>query len=99
MTTAALLMLPLLALPLLLLPLLPLTTEAILTKTGRQPSILFIMSDDLRYDVYMTPGPSAAYKTFPYHLPNLERLMSTGVTFSYAFSNYPSWCATLPPRH
>ena len=65
---------------------------AIKTPTGRRPSIMLIISDDMRYDAYLTPGPSPLYTQFPYRLPSVEQsLLRNGVMFEYAYANFPSW--------
>ena len=61
--------------------------ESLLTPSGRQPSLLYIISDDLRYDSVLDPN-STMYR--PYSLPNIQSLMANGMTFDNAMSNFAS---------
>ena len=56
----------------------------------QRPNILFITTDQQRYDTIRAAG-------FPYmHTPNLDRLMREGCTFSQAYSPNP---VCIPARH
>jgi iduronate 2-sulfatase len=60
---------------------------SLLTPSGRRPSVLFVISDDLRSDTVFSTNVSFSA---PYSLPNIRRLMGTGVMFENAFSNFAS---------
>ena len=51
--------------------------------TGRRPNLLFLISDDHRYDVMGAAGNRLA------RTPNLDRLAREGTRFSHHYVNYP----------
>jgi len=71
--------------------------SALLTPTGRRPSLMLVISDDLRYDYMFASNASSnassssgSSTNSSYNLRNIQRLMSTGVTFENAFANFAS---------
>src|ERR1700721_79918 len=56
---------------------------------GTQPNVLFIMTDQQRFDTIAALGNSEIYT------PNLDRLVHRGVSFTNAYSQCP---LCLPPR-
>ncbi|KAH9260651.1 hypothetical protein BASA81_001118 [Batrachochytrium salamandrivorans] len=60
---------------------------ALMTPSGRQPSVVMIISDDLRADRVYAENSSLP---FPYRMPNVRRMMNSGITFENAMANFAS---------
>ena len=60
--------------------------DGLLTPSGRQPSLVFIISDDMRVGPVLAKNASIPH---PISLPNLRRLMNTGIMFDNAMTNFP----------
>jgi len=57
---------------------------------GKRPNVLFIMADQFRFDAIAALGNSSIYT------PNIDRLVSRGVTFTNAYSQCP---VCVPARY
>ena len=66
-------------------------TKVLAADTGKKkPNVLFVMTDQQRFDTIAALGNSHIYT------PNLDRLVKRGVTFTKGYSNCP---VCVPARH